>query len=378
MKLYEYEGRRLFELYDIPQARSGVASTPSEAKAVAEKLSPPYVVKAQVLVGGRGKAGGIKFAETPEQVELVAKKILGMKIKGITVKKVLIVERVDIARELYLGYILNRSLRTIDLLASSIGGIDIEAVAREKPRALIKISIDPILGLQNFMVRRVFKHLNLDSSVFDDFKAIASSLYSLFVEYDCELAEINPLALTADNKMVAVDSKVIIDDNSLFRHPDMLQLKSKRLAELSEIERKAKLLGLSYVKLNGNIGIIGNGAGLTMATMDLVSFYGGAPANFLDIGGGARRERVENALSLILEDPQVKVVLINILGGITKCDEVALGIVSALEKHGNKPVVVRMMGTREDEGKAILESRGIKVLDSMDEAARVAVNLSKG
>ncbi len=378
MNLYEYEGRLLFEKYGIPVSNSGLASSPREAREVAEKMNPPYVVKAQVLVGGRGRAGGIQFAETPEEVEETARRILGMTIKGFKVKKVLVAEKIDISQELYVSFIVNRSGRTIDFLVSPLGGVDVEEIVEHRPESLLRQEIDPLLGLQEFMVRKAFKHMGLSKRLYKDFKVLISSLYKLFIEYDCELAEINPLALAKNNELVAIDSKIIVDDNSLYRHPDLLKLKEERVKSKSELERKAELYGLSYVKLEGYIGILGNGAGLTMATMDLVSYYGGKPANFLDIGGGATRERVEKALSLLLEDSRVRVVFINILGGITRCDEVAKGIISALEKYGVKPVVVRMIGTREEEGRRILENKGIRVLDSMEEAARIAVELAKG
>ena len=378
MNLYEYEGRLLFKKYGIPVSNSGLASSPKEAKEVAERINPPYVVKAQVLVGGRGRAGGIRFAKTPEEVEEAARRILGMTIRGVKVKKVLVAEKVDIEQELYVSFIINRGSRTIDLLVSPLGGTDIEEIVKERAESLLRQEIDPLLGLQEFMVRKAFKHMGLSKQLYGDFKVLVSSLYRLFVEYDCELAEINPLALTKDDELVAIDSKIIVDDNSLYRHPDLLELRKERVRSKSELERKAELYGLSYVELEGYIGILGNGAGLTMATMDLVSYYGGKPANFLDIGGGATRERVEKALSILLENNKVKVVFINILGGITRCDEVARGIISALEKYGAKPVVVRMIGTREEEGKRILENEGIHVLDSMEEAARIAVELAKG
>jgi len=377
LNLYEYEGVALFQKYGIPVPRGGLASSPDEARKIAERLNPPYVVKAQVLIGGRGKAGGVRFAETPEEVENVAEEVLGIVIRGVRVDKILVVEKIKIMRELYLSFVLNRSEKTVDFLASPLGGVDIEDIAREYPMSLVRQHIDPLLGIQEFMVRRAFKRLNLSGELYRNFRELVFSLYRLFVEYDCELAEINPLALTREGRLVAVDSKIIVDDNSLFRHPDLLEIKKRRIENMDEVERKAEEFGLSYVKLDGNIGIMGNGAGLTMATMDLVSFYGGKPANFLDIGGGATRERVEKALSLLLMDPRVKVVLVNILGGITRCDEVALGVVSAMEKYGTKPIVVRIMGTREEEGRRILEASGVHALDSMEEAAKIAVEISR-
>lgn len=377
MNLYEYEGRLLFKKYRIPVPSGGVASSPREAKKIAEKLKSPYVIKAQVLVGGRGKAGGVQFAESLEEVEKAAEKILDMTIKGFKVEKVLVAEKVDIERESYVGFILNRGDRTIDFLTSPLGGVDIEEIVRQYPESLLRQQIDPLLGLQEFMVRKSFKHLNLSKEIYKDFRALIFSLYRLFIEYDCELAEINPLALSKEKMLVAIDSKVTIDDNSLYKHPDLLEFKNRRVESMSEIERKAELYGLNYVELEGYVGVLGNGAGLTMATMDLVSYYGGEPANFLDIGGGATREKVGSALSLLLENRKIKVIFINILGGITRCDEVAEGIVSALKKYGAKPVVVRMIGTREKEGRRILEKHGIHVLDSMEEAAKIAVELAK-
>ncbi|MEM2366221.1 MAG: ADP-forming succinate--CoA ligase subunit beta, partial [Nitrososphaerota archaeon] len=333
------------------------------------------VLKAQVLVAGRGKAGGIKFAGSPQEAYELAKILLNMEIKGEKVHSLLVSETVDIERELYLSIVIDRSVGAASILASSEGGIDIEELAAKSPEKIVKVYIDPLVGLKPYHVRRITEFMSLSDEQKKVLHDITLNLYRLFVDFDCELAEINPLAVDKEGKLVPVDAKVIIDDNALFRRKEFAERAS---AELSEFEAEAKKYGFSYVELDGDIGIIGNGAGLTMATMDVVKLYGGKPANFLDIGGGARADIVEKAASLLLKHPKVKVLLVNVLGGITRCDEVAKGLVNALKAYGKgKKLVVRLMGTNEEEGKRILSSAGISAFDSMEDAAKNVVELVK-
>jgi len=373
LKLYEYEAKQLFSLYNIPVPEYGLARTPEEAREITERLGGKSVLKAQVLVAGRGKAGGIKFAESPQEAYELAKELLGMEIKGEKVNSLLISKIVSIDRELYLSIVIDRSVGAASILASSEGGIDIEELAAKSPEKIIRVYVDPLVGLKPYHVRRITESINLSDEQKKVLQDIILSLYRLFVEFDCELAEINPLAVDKEGKLVPVDAKVIIDDNALFRRKEFAERVS---AELSEFELEAKKYGFSYVELDGDIGIIGNGAGLTMATMDVVKLYGGKPANFLDIGGGARADVVEKAASLLLKHPKVKVLLVNVLGGITRCDEVAKGLVNALKLYGkDKKLVVRLMGTNEEEGKRILSDAGISAFDSMEDAAKNAVSL---
>ncbi|MEM0089808.1 MAG: ADP-forming succinate--CoA ligase subunit beta [Nitrososphaerota archaeon] len=375
MKLYEYEAKQLFSLYNIPVPKSGLAKTPEEAMEITQKLGGKSVLKAQVLVAGRGKAGGIKFAGSPQEAYELAKILLNMEIKGEKVRSLLVSETVDIERELYLSIVIDRSVGAASILASSEGGIDIEELAAKSPEKIVKVYIDPLVGLKPYHVRRITEFMSLSDEQKKVLHDITLNLYRLFVDFDCELAEINPLAVDKEGKLVPVDAKVIIDDNALFRRKEFAERAS---AELSEFEAEAKKYGFSYVELDGDIGIIGNGAGLTMATMDVVKLYGGKPANFLDIGGGAKADIVEKAASLLLKHPKVKVLLVNVLGGITRCDEVAKGLVNALKAYGKgKKLVVRLMGTNEEEGKRILSSAGISAFDSMEDAAKNVVELVK-
>ncbi|PUA34345.1 MAG: succinate--CoA ligase subunit beta [Candidatus Terraquivivens tikiterensis] len=375
MKLYEYEAKQLLSSYGIPVPEFGLAKTPEEAREIASRLGGKVVLKAQVLVAGRGKAGGIKFAESPQEAYEVAKGLLGMEIKGEKVNSLLVSKAVDIQRELYLSIVVDRSVGAASILASPEGGIDIEELAAKYPEKIVKVYVDPLVGLKAHHVRRVVGSMALSEEQKKALHDITLNLYRMFVELDCELAEINPLAVDRDGNLVPVDAKVIIDDNALFRRKEFAERAS---AELSEFEAEAKKHGFSYVELDGDIGIIGNGAGLTMATMDVVKLYGGRPANFLDIGGGARADIVEKAASLLLMHPKVKVLFVNVLGGITRCDEVAKGLVNALTTYGKgKRLVVRLMGTNEDEGKRILNGAGISAFDSMEDAAKMAVELAR-
>lgn len=377
MKLHEYQSKRIFAQYGVPIPNGEVATTPAEAKAIAEKLGGRVVVKSQVLVGGRGKAGGVKLANDPAEAEAVAKKILGMDIKGLTVEKVLVDEAADIKQEIYLGIVIDRAIHKPVFIASSEGGVEIEIVAKENPDAIIHLPVDPLLGMQDFQARNLAFDLGLRGKLINQFVKIAKGLYQAFVESDGSLAEINPLVVTGEGKLLAVDGKMLLDDNALYRHPDLEAMRDRQ--EEDESERIAREAGLSFVKLDGEIGCMVNGAGLAMATMDIVKHYGGEPANFLDIGGGAKAEKVAAALRIILADPKVKAVLFNIFGGITRGDEVANGILQALEEvKTDIPMVARLVGTNEEEGRAILQAANFPSASSLSEAAQMAVTMAKG
>lgn len=372
MKLQEHQSKRIFAQYGVPVPEGAVATTPQEAQQIAERLGKPVVVKAQVLVGGRGKAGGIKLAETPDEAEAVAAQILAMDIKGLPVGSVLVEEASDIASEIYLGMVVDRAAKRAVMMASSEGGIEIEEVARKTPEKIVKVSIDPFLGLQTYQVREVAYGIGLDDDLMRGFLKVAGGLYTAFTKSDASLAEINPLVVTADRTLLAVDAKMILDDNALFRHPDLAEMRD--VQEETPAEREARGYGISYVQLDGSIGCMVNGAGLAMATMDLTKLYGGAPANFLDIGGGAKADKVAAALRLILSDENVQAVLFNIFGGITRCDEVARGILTALEEvKTDVPMVARLVGTNEEEGRAILAEAKMITAVSLEEAAQKAV-----
>lgn len=375
MKLYEYEAKNIFNRVGIPVPKFKVVATPEEARAAAEEIAGRVVVKAQVLVAGRGKAGGVKLADTPDEAYLYAKQMLESEIKGEKVKKLIVSKAVDIEKELYLSIIIDRSIGAPVILASPEGGVDIEELARTKPEKILKIVVDPVCGIRDYHARRAARFLELSDPALKKAQEIVVNLYRVFETYDCELAEINPLALTPGDGLEAVDAKIILDDNALYKHPEF---SSEFLRDYTYYEAEAKKMNFSYVELDGNIGILCNGAGLTMATMDSVYVLGGRPANFLDIGGGARADLVERAVTLLLQHPKTEVVFINILGGITRCDEVATGIVNALKKTGAvKKMVVRLKGTNEEEGRRILEENNIYVLEEMDEAARKAVELGE-
>lgn len=376
MNLHEYQSKRIFAQYGIPIPRGEVASTPTEAREIAGKLGGKVVVKSQVLVGGRGKAGGIKLAVDKDDAEEKAKAILGMDIKGLTVKRVLVDEAADIKDEIYLGLVIDRARRRVVMMGSSEGGVDIEEVAATMPDKIVKVAIDPCIGFRSYQAMDLATALGIPKELTRSFGQIASGLYTAFVENDASLAEINPLVVTGDGKLLAVDGKMSIDDNALYRHKTLADLRDPSEEDPYEVE--ARRFDLSYVKLDGNIGCMVNGAGLSMATMDMIKLYGGAPANFLDIGGGATAERVAAALRIILSDQNVKTVLINIFGGITRCDEVARGIVAALDEVGAAvPMVVRLVGTNEAEGRAILADAKMDPATTLAEAAQKAVAASK-
>lgn len=377
MKLHEYQSKKIFDRYGVPIPRGRIANFASEAKQIAEELGGRVVIKSQVLVGGRGKAGGIKLARDPNQAKELATEILGMEIKGYPVRKILVDEIVDIDQEIYLGITNDRNYRQPVVIASSSGGIDIEEVAQISPEKIFKLAIDPLLGLQDFQVRDIALGIDLKREFWKQFIKILHGLYRAYIDTDATLAEINPLVITKDKRLIALDAKMIIDDNALFRHPDMMELRDLDVEVPAEIE--AKKYGLSYIKLDGDIGCMVNGAGLAMATMDIISQFGGKPANFLDIGGGASATKVSAALRIILSDSNVKVILINIFGGITRCDEVAKGIlISLADLKSPVPIVVRLVGTNAEEGRNLLANENVQTANTLVEAAKISVVLSSG
>ena len=377
MKLHEYQSKQLFAKYGIPIPKGEIATTPEDARRIARDLGRRVVIKSQVLVGGRGKAGGVKLANTPDEAEIVASQILGMNIKGLTVRKVLVDEAADIAQEIYLGIVLDRLQRRAVMMASAAGGMDIEEVARETPEKIVRVAIDPFLGLREYQTRQIAYGIGLKREMIKDFNTIAQGLYRCFIDLDASLAEVNPLVITGAGVLQALDGKILVDDNALFRHPDLAALRD--VDEEAPSETEARQRGLSYIKLDGEIGCMVNGAGLAMATMDMTKLFGGSPANFLDIGGGAQADKVAAALRIILADPNVKAVLFNIFGGITRCDEVARGIVAAMEEvKPNVPMVARLVGTNEEEGRRILAAANMQTASTLAEAAQKAVALVKG
>ena len=377
MKLHEYQSKRVFARYGVPIPQGDVATTPEEARRIAARLGKRVVIKSQVLVGGRGKAGGIRLANNPDEAEDIADQILGMNIKGLTVKKVLVDEAAAIATEIYLGVVIDRAQRRPVMMASSEGGVEIEEVARITPERIFRISIDPSLGLQQYQGRELAFSIGLPKDLVSSFVKIAQGLYQTFVDCDASLAEINPLVVTGEGKLLAVDGKILLDDNALFRHFELAEMRDAD--EESPEEQEARRHGLSYVKLDGEIGCMVNGAGLAMATMDIIKLYGGEPANFLDIGGGAQADKVAAALRIILSDPNVKAVLFNIFGGITRCDEVAKGILEALNSfQTDVPMVARLVGTNEEEGRRILAEAHMMTAASLAEAAEKAVASAHG
>jgi succinyl-CoA synthetase beta subunit len=372
MNVHEYQAAEILSRHGIPVNPGEVANTPEEASAIAERFGGPVAIKAQVHTGGRGKAGGIKLAINSEAALTISKQILGMDISGHTVNKVLVVPGVQIDQEFYLGVVLDRPKRQVLVMASAEGGVDIEEVARERPEKIVRELADPLLGLHAYQSREIGFRLGIEADKIAGFASIAQNLYKAYVEEDASLAEINPLILTKEGEWLALDSKMSFDDNALFRHPEHEDLRD--LAEENATELEARRSGISFVKLEGNIGCIVNGAGLAMATMDAVKLHGGEPANFLDVGGGASAEQVAKAFGLVTTDPNVRAILINIFGGITRGDVVAAGIHEALDKVSVKvPIVVRLAGTNAEEGQRLLAESGLTAVDSMDDAARQVV-----
>ena len=377
MKLQEYQSKQWFAKFGVPIPNGRVAVTAANAKQIAEELGGRVVIKSQVLVGGRGKAGGIRLAKSPKEAEDLATQILGMEIKDLPVRKVLVDEAANIETEIYLGITNDRGARKPVIMASAAGGVDIEEVARQSPDKIITVRIDPLLGLRDYQARDLAAGIDLPREHWRAFNQIARGLWEAYQASDATLAEINPLVITTDGRLLALDGKMVLDDNALFRHPELAEMRD-RDAEM-EAETEARKYGLSYIQLDGDIGCMVNGAGLAMATMDIIKLFGGEPANFLDIGGGASAEKVAAALRIILQDPKVKVVLFNIFGGITRGDEVARGILSALEEvHTNVPMIARIVGTNADEGRQILADAKMITADTLASAAQKAVNAAQG
>jgi succinyl-CoA synthetase beta subunit len=372
MKIHEYQAKEIFGGSGMPIPKGEVTSSPEEARQIAVRYGKPVMVKAQVHVGGRGKAGGIKYCAEPDDAYFAAEEVLSMEIKGLPVRKILVSEALDIASEAYVGIVLDRVSKRPVVMVSPAGGIDIEEVARKTPEKIMKYEVDPILGLH------AFEALKLAMFVYHDMKqarqcaSIIRQLYEVYMKNDASLAEINPLIVTDDGELIALDAKINVDDNGLFRHDDLEAMRDPDAEEPEEAD--ARRADLSYVKLEGNIGCCVNGAGLAMATMDLVKHFGGEPANFLDIGGSSSPEKVIAAMKIILGDPNVKVILFNIFGGITRCDDVANGIVEAVEKLRPKvPIVVRLTGTNEKEAREILKGVGMEASSSMEDAVKMAL-----
>ncbi len=379
MNLHEYQSKLRFAEFGISVPKGKVAQSPQDAYKIAKELGGPVVVKAQVLTGGRGKAGGVKLAQTPEEAQQRADDILGMDIKGHKVLKVLIDPASDIRKEIYLGITNDRAARKPLIMASSEGGMDIEEVNRTAPEKIMREHVDPFLGLRDYQIRNLAYGIELPRDLWKSFMTIARGLYRCYVESDATLAEINPLIITTSGELLAVDGKMSIDDNALYRHPDLAEMRDSSADPVAEVQARAE--GLSYIKLDGEIGCMVNGAGLAMTTMDMTKLFGGSPANFLDIGGGAKADTVAAALRIILSDSNVKAVLFNIFGGITRCDEVALGILAALnEINVDLPMVVRLVGTNEEEGRRLLDEAHIHNMvtaSTLADAARKAVEAAK-
>ncbi|WP_300704336.1 ADP-forming succinate--CoA ligase subunit beta [Bacteroides sp.] len=375
MKIHEYQAKKLFAAYGIPVEKHLLCETPAEIRTAFKELgNKTAVVKAQVLTGGRGKAGGVKLVHNEEEAFTQANAILNMEIKGLPVKKVLLSEAIDIQSEYYVSFTIDRNTRSVILMLSASGGMDIEEVARLNPEKIQRFIIDPFIGLPDFLARQYAFTLFREIENVNSMVVILQSLYRLFVEKDVSLAEINPLVLTNNGTLVAIDGKLVFDDNALYRHPDISALNEP--TEEERTEAYARSCGFSYVRMDGSIGCMVNGAGLAMATMDLIKLYGAEPANFLDIGGSSNPRKVTDAMQLLLADPKVCVVLINIFGGITRCDDVAQGLIQAFDMlKPTIPIVVRLTGTNEQEGRALLAGKQFFIVQSLEEAAQKAVNL---
>ncbi len=381
MKIHEYQGKQILKKYGVPVPEGYLAANVDEVYRYAKQMGGLVVVKAQIHAGGRGKGGGVKVAKDAEEAKKVASQILGMKLKthqtgpeGKIVKKVWVERGCNIERELYLGMILDRSISRVTIMASQEGGVEIEEVAAKHPEKILKSPIDPAVGFQAYQGRELAYGLNIPQASVGKFVKFCAALARAFMEGDCSLLEINPLVFTKEGDFLALDAKVNFDDNAMFRHPDYEELRD--LDEEDPLEIEAKKYDLSYISLDGSIGCMVNGAGLAMATMDIIKLFGGEPANFLDVGGGASTEKVTAAFKIILSDPQVQAILVNIFGGIMKCDVIATGVVSAAQEVGLKvPLVVRLLGTNVELGKKILKESGLPIIsaDRMDEAAEKVV-----
>ncbi len=376
MKIHEYQAKEIFSRYQIPIPQETLCTSVEAVKEAFQKFDRPVAVKAQVLVGGRGKAGGIKLARNLQEAEDAATHILGMDIKGLQVERVLVSEAVEIQSESYIGITTDRNTKSLVIMATSEGGVEIEEVAKNTPEKIFKMEVNPEIGLLDFQAR------DLAFKLFRDLKQVAKAadimkkLYRCYIETDASLAEINPLVMSNDNNIIALDAKINFDDNALYRHPDYEALRDPAEDEKKEIDAKSK--GLSYIKLDGEIGCMVNGAGLAMATMDVIKLYGGNPANFLDIGGSSNPQKVVDAMNILLGDSNVKAVMINIFGGITRCDDVARGLLTALEQlEVQLPIVARLAGTNAKEGLELLKDKNLHVVSSMREAAQKAISFVK-
>jgi len=365
MKIHEYQAKKILKESGIPVPKGEVVTAPADAKRVTEELGGMAVIKAQIHAGGRGKGGGIKLAHTPDEAEEIARKMLGMTLvtpqtgpEGRVVKALLVEEGHDIVQEMYLGIVVDRALGAPVIMASNAGGMEIEEVAAQSPEKIIKVAVDPATGFMGFHARKIAYGLGLEKEPFKMASQCVASLYKAFIARDCSLVEINPLIINFKDEVIALDAKMNFDDDALFRHPELKDLNDPN--EMDPLELEAKKFGLNYIKLNGNVGCMVNGAGLAMATMDLIKLAGGEPANFLDVGGGASAEQVENAFRILLSDPNVRVVLVNIFGGILRCDRVATGIVEAAKRINMRvPMVIRLEGTNVEEGRKILTQSGL-------------------
>ena len=376
MKIHEYQAKELFRAAGMPVQPGDIASSVDEAVAVATKMGYPVVVKAQVHAGGRGKAGGVKLAKDAEEIRAKATAILGMDIKGSIVRKVLIAPAAEIKSECYVGLIMDRASKRPVFMVSKAGGIDIEEVAATTPEKIIKLSVNPLLGLTDHQARYLSYALYTDPAHVKQCMVVLKCLYKAFWDNDCSLAEVNPLIVDGNDQVLAIDAKINLDDNGLYRHPNVAAMRD--LGEEDPAENEAREGDLSFVKLNGTIGCIVNGAGLAMATMDMTKYYGGEPANFLDIGGSSNPKKVVKAMSIILRDPNVKVIAFNIFGGITRCDDVANGLVAAInEMKPSVPIIVRLTGTNEEAGREILKQVGISAYSTMNDVMQEAVNLAQ-
>lgn len=377
MKIHEFQAKKLFSDYGIPVERHILCSTPEEVVAAFSQLGNEKVaIKAQVLTGGRGKAGGVKLAGNAEEALQHAESILGMTIKDYPVTQVIVSEAVNIHLEYYISFVIDRNSRSVVLMMSAEGGMDIEEVAHRAPEKIFHFRIDPLIGIPDYLARRYAFTLFDKTSLVNQLAGIIQNMYRLFIEKDASLVEINPLVMTREGVLIAIDAKMTFDDNALYRQPRVFSLFEP--TEEEKIEARAKENGFSYVHMGGEIGCMVNGAGLAMATMDMIKLYGGDPANFLDIGGSSNPEKVIEAMKLLLKDPKVKVVLINIFGGITRCDDVAYGLLKAFEQINNDiPVIVRLTGTNEKEGRDLLRNTRFKVAETMGEATLMAVELSQ-
>lgn len=372
MKIHEYQARELFRQYNIPVTDDVLCYTVEEAEKAARDMNRMTVVKAQVLAGGRGKAGGVKLAKTPEDAAKAASQILGMDIKGYTVEKILVADAVEIEKEYYVGLTIDRNTKSVLFMASAEGGVEIEEVAKDNPDAIFKIPIDDSIGMTDFMARKIAYKLFTDKDLVKQATHIFKQLYKLAIDTDSSLAEINPLVIVPGGKILAIDGKMNFDDNALYRQPEIEKINEPDEDEKKELEAKSK--GLSYIRLDGNIGCMVNGAGLAMATMDVIKHFGGSPANFLDIGGSSNPQKVIDAMNLLLSDKNVKSIMINIFGGITRCDDVARGLILALDQMEVKvPIVIRLSGTNAEEGLKIIQERNLPVVKTLSEAAQYAI-----